>query len=131
MCSGRDSPPASPVSVEPMSTASLRPRSERWQLQGALRPAMRRGLWCALPAGLALLLDLELDSAVAGAISTGALLTGFVAFEAPAKNRCLWQLCAAPLIGAGGALGVLTANPAWLAVLTMTVVGIAGGYCVA
>ena len=54
-------------------------------------------------------------------MSTGALLAGFIAFDAPASRRCFWQLACAPAIGAAAALGALTAEPAWLAVATMTV----------
>jgi hypothetical protein len=114
-----------------MSTATARRIPDAWQLQGPLGPALRRGAWCALPVAFLLLLDLTYTSAVAGALSTGALLTGFVAFEAPARVRLVWQLCTAPLIGAAGALGVLTGGPIGLATVTMTVVAIAGGYTVA
>jgi hypothetical protein len=63
-----------------------------WQLRAPVRPALRRGLLAAIPVGLAMLLDLELDASVAGAISTGALLAGFIAFDAPARTRVVWQL---------------------------------------
>jgi hypothetical protein len=66
-----------------------------------------------------MLLDLELDASVAGAISTGALLAGFIAFDAPARTRVVWQLLSAPAIGAAGALGALTGEPGWLAASTM------------
>jgi hypothetical protein len=46
------------------------------------------------------LVDLQLDSTVAGGLSTGALLAGFIAFEAPALTRFVWQPAAAPAIGA-------------------------------
>ena len=66
-----------------------------------------------------MLLDLELDAPVSGAISTGAVLAGFIAFDAPARTRVVWQLLCAPAIGAAGALGALTGDPGLLAALTM------------
>ncbi len=66
-----------------------------------------------------MLLDLELDAPAAGAISVGATLAGFIAFDAPARTRLVWQLLAAPAIGAAGALGALTGEPGVLAALTM------------
>jgi hypothetical protein len=66
-----------------------------------------------------MLLDLELDAPVAGAISTGAMLAGFIAFDAPARTRVVWQLLSAPAIGVAAALGALTNEPGWLAASTM------------
>jgi hypothetical protein len=91
---------------------------------------VRRGLITSIPVGVALLVDLELDSAVAGAVSMGAFLAGFVAFEAPPVTRARWQLLTAPAIGAAAALGALTGDSVWLAVPVMVVVsaclGLAG-----
>jgi uncharacterized membrane protein YccC len=42
-----------------------------------------------------------------------------------------WQLGFAPVLGAMAALGVLSSDPGALAVVAMTVCGMAGGYCVA
>jgi hypothetical protein len=42
-----------------------------WQFNAPLPPALRRGLLAALPVGVSLLLDLELDLPAAGAVSTG------------------------------------------------------------
>jgi hypothetical protein len=94
-------------------------------------PALRRGLLVAIPVGVAVLIDLQLDSPVAGGLSTGALLAGFIAFDAPARTRFAWQLAVAPLIGASGALGALTGSPGWLAALTMTVFACLAGITVA
>jgi hypothetical protein len=102
-----------------------------WELRDAPLPALRRGLLVALPVGAAVLIDLQLDSPVAGGLSTGALLAGFLAFDAPARTRFTWQLLAAPVIGASGALGALTGSPGWLAVLTMTVFACLAGLTVA
>jgi hypothetical protein len=102
-----------------------------WELRDAALPALRRGLLVALPVGAAVLIDLQLDSPVAGGLSTGALLVGFLAFDAPARTRFTWQLLAAPAIGASGALGALTGSPGWLAVLTMTVFACLAGLTVA
>ena len=81
--------------------------------------------------GVAVLVDLQLDSPVAGGLSTGALLAGFLAFDAPARTRFTWQLLAAPVIGAAGALGALTSSPGWLAALTMTLFASLAGLTVA
>jgi Fusaric acid resistance protein-like len=104
---------------------------DNWQLRGAPGPALRRGLLVALPVGALVLVDLQLDSPVAGGLSTGALLAGFLAFDAPARTRFTWQLLAAPVIGLSGALGALTSSPGWLAVLTMTVFASLAGLTVA
>jgi hypothetical protein len=91
-------------------------------MRAPLAPALRRGLLTSIPVGAALLVDLELDSEVAGAVSCGAFLAGFVAFDAPPLTRSRWQLLAAPAIGAAVALGVLTGDTAWLAVTAIVVV---------
>jgi hypothetical protein len=93
------------------------PRS--WQLRAPVVPAVRRGLISAIPLAAAVLVDLQLDSPAAGAISTGALLSGFIAFDAPWRTRCAWQVVTAPMIGAAAALGALTRDPTVLAALTM------------
>lgn len=102
-----------------------------WRLRAPPLPALRRGLLVAIPVGLASLIDLHLDSPVAGGLSTGALLAGFIAFDAPARTRFVWQLTAAPVIGAAGALGALTASPGSLAAVTMTLVACVAGMTVA
>jgi uncharacterized membrane protein YgaE (UPF0421/DUF939 family) len=102
-----------------------------WKLRDAPVPALRRGLLVAIPVGGAVLVDLQLDSPVAGGLSTGALLAGFIAFDAPARTRFVWQLLAAPVIGAFGALGALTSEPGALAALTMTVFACVAGITVA
>ncbi len=92
-------------------------------------PALRRGALVAVPVGVAMLLELGLDSPSKGAIATGALLAGFPGLDAPAKARAAWQAVVAPLVGIAAALGVLTGSSAVLAVATMAVVGAAAGYC--
>lgn len=57
-----------------------------------------------------------------GAVTIGASITGFVAFDAPARTRFVWQLGVAPLIGLAAALGAATGQSAALAVPTMAVV---------
>jgi uncharacterized membrane protein YccC len=94
-------------------------------------PALRRGALVAIPVGLALLLELGLDSPTKGAIGTGALLAGFPGLDAPARTRAAWQAATALPIGIAAALGVLTGSNPILAVLTMAVVGAAAGYCFA
>src|SRR5438132_9124991 len=90
-------------------------------------PALRRGALVAVPVGLALLLELGLNSASKGAIGTGALLAGFPGLDAPARTRAVWQAVAAPLIGLAAALGVLTGSSALPAILAVAVVGAAAG----
>src|SRR5436190_6644750 len=90
-----------------------------WKLRAPLGPAVRRGLLAGIPIGAAFLVDLEANLSAAGAISTGALLAGFVAFDAPGRTRFAWQILTAPAIGAAAALGALTSEPGWLAVVTM------------
>jgi hypothetical protein len=103
-----------------------------WRLRAPVSPALRRGLLAAIPVGAALLLDLEADIPVAGALSTGALLAGFVAFDSTdARTRFVWQMLSAPAIGAGAALGTLTSEPAVLAVFTMAAVASLAGLMVA
>lgn len=94
-------------------------------------PALRRGFLVALPVGLALILELGLDSPSKGAIATGALLAGFPGMDAPARARAGWQAAVAPLIGLAAVLGVLTGSNAFLAIATMALVGAAAGYCFA
>lgn len=94
-------------------------------------PALRRGALVAIPVGLALLLELGLDSPTKGAIGTGALLAGFPGLDAPARTRAAWQAATALPIGIAAALGVLTGSSAILAVLTMALLGAVAGYCFA
>jgi hypothetical protein len=100
-------------------------------MRGPLAPALRRGLLTSVPVGGALLVDFEVDSAAAGAVSTGAFLAGFIAFDAPPRTRSAWQLLSAPAIGAAAGLGALTGDHAWLAVPTIIVVGAGLGLSVA
>jgi hypothetical protein len=102
-----------------------------WELRDAPMPALRRGLLVAIPVGGLALIDLQLDSPVAGGLSTGALLAGFIAFDAPARTRFFWQLFAAPVIGFAGALGALTGSTGWLAAVTMTAFACLAGITVA
>jgi hypothetical protein len=95
---------------------------QAWKLRAPLAPALRRGLLAGIPVGGAFLVDLEADFGAAGAISSGALLAGFIAFDAPGLTRFAWQILTAPAIGAAVGLGVLTFDPGWLAALTMAVV---------
>jgi hypothetical protein len=104
--------------------------AEAWRLQGDVPPAARQGLFAAIPVGALVLVDIELDLPVSGALATGALLAGFVAFDAPPRARAVWQLLTAPFIGIGAALGALTGETAWLAVLTMLLFASVGGVLV-
>jgi hypothetical protein len=102
-----------------------------WRLRGPVAPALRRGAFVALPVGIAILLDLALDDAVAGGLATAALIAGFLAFDAPARVRARWQLLGAPIIGICAGLGVLSSQSAALAVAAMALVAAPAGYCVA
>lgn len=102
-----------------------------WRLQAPVGPALRHGLVASIPVGAALLVDLQLDLALAGALSTAALLGGFVAFDAPPAARVVWQLLTAPAIGVGAAMGALTGDVAWLATVTMAVFAAIAGIMVA
>jgi hypothetical protein len=112
-------------------TTSRRRAARPWALRAGLSPALRRGAWAALPVGAALLLELTLDDAVAGALATGALIAGLIAFDAPARVRARWQLTAAPCIGIAAALGVLSDGSDLLAVMAMALAAGLAGYCVA
>jgi Fusaric acid resistance protein-like len=90
-----------------------------WRLRGDPRPALWRGLLVAAPVGIAALVELELKTPSTGAITIGASITGFVAFDAPARTRFWWQLGVAPPIGVAASLGALTGDSAVLAVTTM------------
>ncbi len=102
-----------------------------WRLTAPLRPSLRKGLLAGIPVGVAIFIDLAVDVPAAGAVSTGALLGGFVAFDAPPRERVVWQLLTAPVLGAFAAVGALTAEPTWLAVVAMIVLGSLGGIMVA
>jgi hypothetical protein len=85
----------------------------------------------AIPVGVAMFVDLEFDAPASGALSTGAMLAGFIAFDAPARTRVVWQLLSAPAIGAAGALGALTGDTGVLAALTMAAFASVAGMSVA
>jgi fusaric acid resistance family protein len=85
-------------------------------------PSIRRGFLVAIPVGIAALIELELKTPVTGAVTVGASITGFVAFEAPARTRFVWQLGIAPLIGIAAALGAITGGSAAVAVPSMAAV---------
>lgn len=84
-----------------------------------------------MPVGVALLAELVLDDAVAGAIGTAAMISGFVAFDAPAATRARWYAGVALPVGAAAGLGVLCSANGVLAVAGMLVVASVGGYLVA
>lgn len=94
-------------------------------------PAIRRGFLVAVPVGLALIVELGFDAPTRGAIATGALINGFPGLDAPARPRAAWQAAAAPLIGLGAALGILSSQTALGAILALGLVGVAAGYCFA
>ena len=85
----------------------------------------------AIPVGIAALVELELKTPATGAVTIGASITGFVAFDAPAHTRFFWLLGVAPVIGLAAVLGALTGDSAALAVPTMVVFATAGAMTVA
>jgi hypothetical protein len=104
---------------------------ETWRLHAPLAGPLRRGALVAAPVGIAALIELITDQRIWGGISAAAMLAGFIAFDAPARVRTLWLLMFTPILAVMGALGVLSTDPAVLAVVGMTLCGVAGGYCVA
>ena len=102
-----------------------------WRLRGAPLPAIRRGFCVAIPVGLALISDLELESEQAAGLATAATICGFIAFDAPARVRVRWQLLWAPVVGLSAALGVLSSAHTSTAVLAMAAVACACGFLVA
>jgi Fusaric acid resistance protein-like len=105
--------------------------SAGWGLRAAPLPAIRRGFLVAVPVAVLLLTEFELDDAVAGGLATAATISGFLAFDAPARVRVRWQLLCAPFLGALAALGVLTSQTVPTAILGMGVVAALAGYAVA
>jgi uncharacterized membrane protein YccC len=63
-------------------------------------------------------------------VTIGASITGFVAFQAPARTRFWWQLGIAPLIGIAAALGAITGDSAAVAVPSMAMVAGVAALCV-
>src|SRR5262245_21655440 len=95
---------------------------EAWRFRAPLGPPLRRAAIAGIPVGAIVLFGLGLSTGQLAGIGIGALLAGFVAFDSPSGlTRAKWQVCAAPFIALGGALGAATGSPAWLAVLTMVV----------
>jgi Fusaric acid resistance protein-like len=94
-------------------------------------PALRRGFLVAVPIALALTFEFAFDWPSHGAIATAAFVCGFTALDAPAGPRALWQTAAAPIVGAGAALGILSSQWAPAAVIAMGLVAAASGYCFA
>ncbi len=105
--------------------------TDAWRLSGPLGAPLRQAAITAIPVGVAVLIDLETDEVFWGGLAGATQLAGFIAFDAPARVRSAWQLICTPLLGLVAALGVLSTDPALLAVAGMTICGIAGGYCVA
>jgi Fusaric acid resistance protein-like len=91
-------------------------------------PAIRRGFLVAAPVGASLIVELGFGAPTKGAIATGALLAGFPGLDAPAGPRAAWQAAAAPAIGIAAALGILSGQNAFTAVVAMALFGAAAGY---
>ena len=84
-----------------------------------------------MPVAVALLAELVTDDETAAAIGTSALISGFVAFDAPAATRAAWYAAVAPAVGLAAAFGIVCGQAAVPAVVGMALVGGAGGYLVA
>ena len=102
-----------------------------WRFRAALPPALRRAALVAVPVTLASLAELVIEDTFAAGLATGALIAGFVAFDAPARVRVRWQLLTAPLIGACAAIGVLSSQTTVTAVVALAAVGALAGLCFA
>jgi hypothetical protein len=113
------------------AVAAPRVPAAAWALRGDPLPAIRRGFLIAVPVAAALLGELELDDAVAGALGTAAVICGFIAFDAPARVRVRWQLFWAPVVGVAAALGVLTSQTVPTAIAGMAVMATLGGFAIA
>jgi hypothetical protein len=85
----------------------------------------------AAPVTVALLAEFELDDPIAGALGTATLISGFIAFDAPARVRVRWQLLCAPGVGICAALGVLSSQSVVGAVAAMALLAAVCGYFVA
>ena len=92
---------------------------------------MRRGLLVATPVGIALILALWWDDGLASALGTAILISGFVAFDAPARVRVRWHLLNVPFVAAMAGLGVLSSTSTVLVIASMAVVATLAGYLVA
>ncbi|MDQ2622861.1 MAG: FUSC family protein [Actinomycetota bacterium] len=96
-----------------------------------LNPLLRRGMLTAIPVAVMLVIELGFGAPTKGAMAGGALICGFTAFDAPAVQRIRWQAVTSVLIAAAAAAGILSSGSAVAAVLSLTVVGAAGGFMVA
>ena len=102
-----------------------------WRVRGELGPALRRGAVVGIPTAIVIAVGLPRDAKLTATLSMATLLAGFIAFDAPARIRMIWLAALAPVAGIAGAIGVLTSEPALLAVVVMALLGTAVGYCVA
>ncbi len=84
----------------------------------------------ATPVGIALVLALWWDDGLAGAVGTSILISGFVAFDAPARVRVRWHLLNVPFVGAMAGLGVLSSTSTAITIAAMAVVATLAGYLV-
>lgn len=96
-----------------------------------LDPLLRRGALTAIPVAAMLTIELGFGAPTKGALAGGALICGFTAFDAPARQRVRWQAGTAVLLGAAAAAGILSSQSALAAVLLLTAVGAIGGFMVA
>ena len=99
-----------------------------WRLKGAPGPPLRRAAVVALAPAIVLAVGLEKDPEVVATLTLAALLSGFIAFDAPARTRAIWITAMAPVAGLAVAIGALTSEPAALAAVAMGAGGAVVGY---
>ena len=102
---------------------------ETWRVRGRLGPPLRRGALVGLPVAVVFAVGLPRDTDAAATLGFATLLAGFIACDAPARIRVIWLTALAPVAGLAGAIGVLSSEPAALAVAVLGLFGAAVGYC--
>lgn len=107
--------------------------SVRFPFPGAagLNPRIGRGLLDSVPVAMLLAVELGFGAPTKGALTGGAFVCGFTAFDAPAGQRARWQAATALILAVGAAIGILGSGSAVAAVITLALVGVAGGFMVA
>lgn len=96
-----------------------------------LNPRIGRGLLDSIPIAVLLAVELGFGAPTKGALTGGAFVCGFTAFDAPAGQRARWQAVTALILAIGAGIGILGSGSAVLAVITLALVGVAGGFLVA
>ena len=97
-----------------------------WRLSRAPRAVHSAGLLAAIPVGVAIFSTSSLISPPRRGVDRRASSPASWRSTRRRASAVVWQLLTAPVLGAFAAIGALTAEPAWLAVVTMIVLGSAG-----